>query len=137
VSKHDWIPEPSIILLGCQPWPPNRQGDQCPVCGPGVLEGHDSTACAWCDSLSPLRESQVRAANNKRRAAEQADQDRDESRAQLKKDALTTLTELQRRRIWLKHGQVGREWLREIGQEPDFELQLDRRGRVIKQKVEV
>jgi len=131
----DWIPEPEIILLGCQPWPPNRQGDRCPVCGPGIRVGHDSTYCAICDSVSPLRAAQIERLSRAKRAAEQADSDRAETRAQLARNTLTELTEVHRRRIWLKHGQVGREWLREIGQVPDFTLQLDKRGRPVKGKV--
>lgn len=81
-------------------------------------------------------EARVREAMGRRRAAEQADRDRQAVRDQLKQNNKTQLTELHRRRIWIRHGQEGRAWLKEIGQEPDFSLQLDKRGRPVKEKAD-
>jgi hypothetical protein len=60
------------------------------------------------------------------------------------------LTELERRAIWNGYlpavhrpaitppvpAQVGRRWLKEIGQEPDFSLELDERGRTVSVRAE-
>lgn len=143
----DYIPEPTIILLGCQPWPPIPYGAGCPVCGPGIREGHDSTYCGVCDSLSPRREAQVAKA---RRSVMIAIQTRSraaaaEQAAKVELRRLRTLTEAERRRLWngykggvlsptsevTNRSKVGRDWLTSIGQAPDWSLVLDARGNVI------
>jgi hypothetical protein len=97
--------------------------------------------------MSPTREAQVRAARLGISGREQADQ-ADKKAKDLKRKQSVKLTEAERRRIW--HGcraksplgelastravnlaKIGREWLEQIGQLPDFSLILDSHGNVI------
>lgn len=143
----DWILEPSVILLGCQAWPPRKQPGTsgCPVCGPGVREGDDSTYCGACGSLSPRREAQVRAARAGIKTRERVESAERAARDQLEKQSLAP-TELERRRLWMAYSRNGidsqnpdvvnrakiaREWLTARGWEPDWSLILDGKGRVI------
>jgi hypothetical protein len=140
-----WIPEPTVILVGCQPWPPKSTGPGCPACGDGIRSGQDTHYCAVCDALSPRREAQVRSAQlglkgrDRAAVAEKAAHDR------LRAKTTTSLTEAERRRLWNGYrgtilsevpeltnlARAGREFLAEIGQEPNWSLLLDRRGNVI------
>jgi hypothetical protein len=144
----DYIPEPLVILLGCQPWPrkPTPDGD-CPVCGKGIRKGDDIAYCAVCDSLSPRREAQIRAATIKARARERAKDAERQVHEQLRDagKAQPRLSERHRRWIWNgcigsilreraevnNEARLGREFLRSIGQEPNWNLIIDRRGNVV------
>lgn len=145
----DWIPEPTIVLLGCQPWPPVHRGAGCPVCGPGVREGHDSTYCGVCDSMSPRREAQIRAARVGVRARDKAEAAERSARDQLDKQEVVP-TEVERRWLWngyrggilsptlelTDRAKAGREWLIANGWEPDWSLALDHKGRVVGRREE-
>lgn len=141
--SNDYIPEPNEILMGCRAWPPPQDREGCPVCGDGIKPGHDSAACAWCDSMSPKREAQIRAARigmATRNLTELAEQ---KARVVLRKKSL--LSECERRRIWngsrggilapvedealTNRAKIGRDWLREINQMPDFSIILNHCGR--------
>lgn len=145
----DYIPEPSIILCGCQPWTarPVVPG-YCRVCGPGIREGHDSHYCARCDSLSPRREAQVKSARVglRSRGAEEAAARQARTELERLRKGTPVLTEIQRRRLWMGYSRSGidstnaqvvnrakvaRDWLISIGQAPDWSLILDAKGRVI------
>jgi hypothetical protein len=145
MSLSDYIPEPMIILLGCQPWPPRPTGDGCPACGDGIRRGDDSHYCAVCQSVSPRREAQVKAARVGLKARDKGEQAEKRARDRLAKHP-TVLSEADRRRLWngYKGGIIseyteeltnlaatGREWLLEIGQVPDWDLLIDKRGNVI------
>lgn len=153
-SPIDHIPTPTIVLMGCRAWDatPVKSGS-CPVCGPGVRAGHQSTYCARCDSLSPRRESQVLAARVGLRARSEAESAARGARDDLRRvgKANGQLSEALRRRIWMGYSRsgvnsrnaevanrakVGRDWLRSIGQEPDFSLILDSHGKVVGRMVE-
>lgn len=140
------IPEPAVILLGCQPWPPrSRPGGSCPVCG-GSVDRH-GYYCAWDDRLDPAVEARVRAA--KLGLKVQAEIDRQKARldelTRRKRGGRAVLSEAERRRLWngyrgsllaadpepTNRARAGREFLAAIGQEPDFDLILDRRGRAV------
>lgn len=141
----DWIPEPHVILLGCQPWPPRAEGPGCPACGGGVHQGDDSTFCAVCDSMSPRREAQVRAA---RLGLKNQDRlERGEAKVDAELRRVPVLSESERRRLWngyhggilaalsddeiTNRAKAGRDFLRDSGQEPDWSLVLNRAGRVV------
>lgn len=142
----DCIPEPREIMLGCRPWTarPVAAG-RCPVCGSGVREGHDRAYCGLCDSMSPRREAQIAKALIGMKTGDQDAQAVAKARAQLRRHPL--LSERERRRIWNGNAssplgpipdgkltnlaKVGRDWLREIEQEPDWTLVIDRFGREV------
>lgn len=144
----DFIPEPLVILVGSRPWPLKAGPDgDCPVCGKGIKEGDDITYCAVCDGLSPRREAQVRAARIKGRARDRSRDAEEKARRQLGEVARAQpqLSERHRRWIWngcigsivrerlevTNESRLGRDFLRSIGQEPNWNLILDRRGKVI------
>lgn len=113
--------------------------------------GHESHLryCPWCDAMSPRNET--RAAYQ--RAIREAWEDAETAAAEIASefDALAAsrkqLTELERRRLWNGYkgsfaaerpedmiGSLavnGREFLARVGQMPDFDLILDRRGRIV------
>jgi uncharacterized Zn finger protein (UPF0148 family) len=144
----DYIPEPLVILLGSRPWPlkPGPDGD-CPACGKGIKEGDDITYCAVCDSLSPRREAQIRAAHAKAGTRERTKGAEEKARKQLGEvaKAQPQLSERHRRWIWngcmgsivrerpevTNEARLGRDFLRSIGQEPNWNLILDRHGKVV------
>lgn len=151
---HQWPPLITVLLTGCRPWPPpDDRGRDCPVCGAGIWPEHDTTLCLWCHATSvPNRRrlhSAYIAADRRERAAASASAL--ESRLRLKpsrtrqrrKDAAATqLSERVRRGYWyggtrrLKANyrdlastiHVCRQWLKEIGQEPDWAQTHDRFG---------
>lgn len=141
------VPEPTVILLGCQPWPPRPRPDgSCPVCGGSIAAEH-RYYCGWDDRLNPATEARLRAA--RLGLAVQAEIDRRKDRldelTRRRKGRRATLTETERRRLWngyrgsliepdpepTNRAALGRAFLAEIGQLPDFALTLDRRGRVV------
>jgi len=140
----DWIPEPLVILVGCQAWPPPPLPDgSCPVCGWGIHRGDDTFHCAVCDSSSPRVEAKVRAAQLGLKARDKGQVAEKHVTDQLHR-APVVLTENERRRLWNGYrdsfaressdvtnlAKVGREFLLGIGQEPDWSLILDKHGRV-------
>lgn len=141
----DYVLGPRIILMGCQAWPPRVDpGRGCPVCDRGIHAGDDGYYCAVCDSLSPRREAQVRAARIGLRRRDRVEQA--ESKAKARMTRVPVLTESDRRKLWNGYrgtflqewvgeltnvAKVGRDWLIAIGQEPDWDLILDGRGNVI------
>jgi hypothetical protein len=140
--------------------PRNFPKDDCPVCHGRIGANPDTptdgiahrTYCEFCGSLSPRNEARAarqrcEVDHRERTAAAQA-------KAEKAMDAATTqfrgnsvkLTECERRRIWngykggiLKESdgaipnlaKTGRDFLREIGQVPDWTIQLDHRGNPI------
>lgn len=139
------VPEPTINLMGCQAWSnvPHPPG-KCPVCGPGIRPGDDTYHCLVCGSSSPRVEAKVRAARIGLKRRDKSEQAEKKARARLNRHPVV-LTESERRRLWNGYrggilsefpelnnlARVGREWLIEQGQQPDWSLILDRRGNVI------
>lgn len=118
----DFVPFPSIILLGCTPLVPGRPTGDCPTCGGMIgkprkpdLSGDKPTLvvepldhktyCGRCDALSPANERRVhnasRGGNSQEKAAEAA---RDAERDLAKKAKKTELSEVARRRLWNGYG---------------------------------
>lgn len=147
MSRADgYIPEPTIILLGCRAWD-NKPFGVCPVCNGGVRAGDDGIHCAKCSSSSPAIERRCATAkvvhSAKERAADGSKELRDELDKRHRNSA--KLTELERRQIAngytrkglnsknsgvVNRARVGREWLQSINQMPDYDLILDKRGNV-------
>ncbi|WP_406699261.1 hypothetical protein V5E97_10325 [Singulisphaera sp. Ch08] len=145
VKPEPYLPEPDLILMGCRPWDALKPA-QCPVCKNGIRPGDDASYCARCDSMSPKRESQVRAARlGQRMRTERASAERN-ARLDLERlrKSSPILTEAQRRRLWMGYSQsgidsrnpevanrskAGRDWLIAIGQEPDWSIEFDAKGR--------
>jgi hypothetical protein len=142
----DYVAEPTLILMGCRPWPPEPDPAApagCPVCGQGIPAGCNTHYCAVCDGLSPSQEARVRAARIGLKARDASNRAEREYRDDLRR---RDLTESERRHIWfgyskkgyesgktevVNRAKVGRDWLTEIGQLPDWSLILDRRGQVV------
>src|SRR4051812_42984703 len=96
----DYIVEPVHLMWGARAWEVRTRPDKgvCPVCGPGPRT--PSSYCLYCDRASPEIEAQVQAARIKMRArirAEVADKD---AINKLHTQAITKLSECERRRIW-------------------------------------
>ncbi|SIN70940.1 hypothetical protein SAMN05444166_0307 [Singulisphaera sp. GP187] len=145
VKAETYLPEPELILLGCRAWDALKPA-VCPVCKNGIQRGDDASYCARCDSMSPKREAQILAARlSQRTRSERASAERD-ARLDLERlrNASPILTEAQRRRLWMGYSQsgidsrnpdvanrakAGRDWLIAIGQEPDWSIELDAKGR--------
>ena len=145
VKPEPYLPEPDLILMGCRAWDALKP-DQCPVCKNGIRRGDDASYCARCDSMSPQREAQILAARLGQRM--RSDRASAERSAKLDLERLRKsspiLTEAQRRRLWMGYSQsgidsrnpevanrskAGRDWLIAIGQEPDWSIELDAKGR--------
>lgn len=145
VKPEPYLPEPDLILMGCRPWDALTP-TQCPVCKNGIRRGDDTSYCARCDSMSPLREAQILAARHGRQM--RSDRANAERTARLDLERLhkssPLLTESQRRRLWMGYSQsginsrnpevanrskAGRDWLIAIGQVPDWSIELDAKGR--------
>lgn len=143
MSEPDYIPEPTIIMFGPRAIDAGPvETARCPVCRGGILDGHDTRYCAVCDSMSPRREAQVRAAR-----LGLAGRDRDaaavkRTRDRLRRQARTVLTEAERRRYWYgskkalggereltNAAKLGRDWLTRIGQVPDWSIDLAKNQR--------
>lgn len=142
-----YVPQPTLILMGCRAWD-NVPAPPCPVCKGGIRKGHDTAHCAKCDSSSPGIEARILAARvglRARSVAEDADRNATDELRRLKRSE-PVLTEAHRRRIWngysrnglssrnadvVNRAKLGREFLASIGQEPDFNLILDGKGRVV------
>ena len=141
-SDPDYIPEPTVILLGCQPWPPKSDGPGCPVCGQGIRIEHRTYHCAVCGSSHPSIEARCRASKLGLKARDKAETAEKRARDDLRK-VKVRLSERLRRRYW--HGYpfdrnspdvtnqaaLNRAWLAEIGQEPNWDLILDKDGRTV------
>lgn len=149
MASSDFVPEPTIVLLGCQPWPPRpdpRRPDACPVCGGTIQPAHQGTHCGWCDQSTEAINRRCRAALTGLRARERHEEQARQAEEQLRnRKGQTRLTESERRRLWngykggilspsltiTNRAQIGRAFLTRIGQEPDWNLILDGRGQVI------
>jgi hypothetical protein len=139
----EWIPEPTVVLLGCRPWSREAKAP-CPVCGGAIRPDDRGVHCARCDRSHPSIESRCRGVLIGIKAKDAQDRARAEFARDLKRRRLT-LTERERRRLW--NGYVGgilapnsrvndrvriaREWLASVGMLPDWSLVLDRRGNVV------
>lgn len=141
------IPEPELILMGCQVWN-SRTSAPCPVCRGGVRAGDDRTYCARCDSSSPAVEARVLAARLDLQSQSETEKAERESHDEIRRwqSSAPLLTESERRRIWLGYSasgirsrsarvvnraRAGRDWLIAIGQVPDWTLKIDRHGKVV------
>lgn len=145
VNREPLVPEPGLILMGCRAWDALKPSP-CHVCGGGIRLGDDATYCARCDSLSPRMEARVHSARVGMRVRREVDDAEQQARTDLRRLRTSTpvLSEVQRRRLWMGYSRngiesrnpevanrakVGRDWLIAIGQEPDWSLTLDARGR--------
>jgi hypothetical protein len=143
-------PDAIVILTGCRPWP-LEWGDVCPCCG-GLTAKQKRRLeyCAWCETASPPL-ARLAVYHEVRLDAPGADRQREaerKARRRFRGRYRSILTERERRRIHngyrgaFEHpineltnlARVGREWLRSIGQEPDWTLILDKKGNVIGRK---
>jgi len=142
-----FLKEPDLILLGCRPWE-SSPPEPCPVCKRGIRPGDDTYYCARCDSMSPRREAQLQEQQLIRNCQEaEADASRRarQSLEQIQRDT-PILSESQRRRLWMGYSRngidsrnaevanrakAGRDWLIAIGQEPDWSIKLDEKGRPV------
>jgi hypothetical protein len=143
VADH-YIFEPTLILCGVRAWPlvPNPDGS-CPVCGRGP-RGR-STCCLVCMRCSPDIEAKVRSSDIGAKARERAELADKGAINKLRNQTITKLTEVERRRIWnggiggvrmeaaepSNRARIGRQFLREIGQVPDFSIELKSRVRPV------
>lgn len=143
MHEPDYIPRPTILLEGCQCWPPRPGPDgRCPACRGRIKPADLNVYCLVCDSMAPRREAQVLAARHgldrKSRAAAAVVK----ARGKLQEQHLTILSERERRRIWhgarnsydtdadvVNRAKIGRDWLKQIGQEPDWSISLARGAR--------
>jgi hypothetical protein len=139
------VPEPIVVLLGCNPNLLPGRPEPCPVCRGDVHR--PGYYCGQCDRADPHTEARILAARVGLRSRDRATRHEQEARADLKaRVRKAELSEAYRRRLWNGYGgfrkarpegligchvQVIRAWLREIGQEPNWDLILDRRGRVV------
>lgn len=145
IQHEAYLPEPNLILMGCRAWDALKPV-QCPVCKHGIRPGDDTSYCARCDSMSPKREAQILAARLVLRTRNEIATAEQNARADLERLRKTSpvLTEVQRRRIWMGYSRsgvdsrnpevanrakAGRDWLIAIGQEPDWSIELDAKGR--------
>lgn len=142
-----YVPEPTVFLTGCQPWPPAPRADgSCPVCGGGILPEHRTYQCGWCDAVAPAVEARIRAG----RLGLKVRSEIDRAKARLaeltqRRKGRAVLSERDRRRLWngyrgsllesnpepTNRAEAGREFLISIGQTPNFDLILDNHGRVV------
>jgi hypothetical protein len=148
-EHNDWILEPTVILLGCQPWPPRPDPNdprRCPVCGHGIKESDHGVYCCWEDRSAPPIERRCLSARIGHRGRTKDAEAQRRARDKLKsKRGGIVLPESERRRIWLgcrgdglssldeitNRAKIGRDWLLSIGQAPDWDLVLDKRGNIV------
>jgi hypothetical protein len=135
--------EPSLFLMGCQPWPPKQWDDGCPVCGSRIEDRR--VYCGWCDDVSDWTAARVASERAIAEAHDFAAARDQRDRMKLAKAGKTKLTESHRRRIWngyrrsivaeivgpavTNQAKIGRDWLNAIGQAPDWALPIERRER--------
>jgi len=152
-QSREVLPDAIILLTGCRPWPLGyREDGVCPVCHDNARRAISLVVCLHCHAvslpLSRLVASRSLGQMNHGFAAEARQAEQDAKRA-LAKSHETTLSERERRWIWggckRSHGKsadkksgkvsnlalIGRQWLTQINQLPDWTLILDRRGNVI------
>lgn len=138
----DFIPEPSVIMLGVAPWDnrPHSDSDPCPTCRHGVRPGDNHVYCARCNGMSPLVEAKVRAAKLGLKKRDEAEQAAAKLKLATRKLEKSVLSEATRRRVWNGYrgsifveaeacnaSKEGRDWLTSIGQEPDWSKVLKKR----------
>lgn len=137
--------------------PRREEPPPCSTCGGQVRDRPDLTGqerptvvyCDRCDGMAPLAEDRLRKQYLETTHGLDATdrRDRETREADHVKESLkgVTLSEAHRRRIWMGHRKgnpfaavepqclaaVGRRWLEEIGQLPDWSLVLDASGKVI------
>lgn len=148
-----YVTEAAIIMLGCQALdnvPP--PAGKCPVCGSGIRAGDDDRYCSKCDSVSPAKQKRIDKALRVERIGVESKSKAEHAEARAKallraaQNRRPPLSEVERRRVWNGYrggilrelasdltnmARTGRDWLRLIGQEPNWSLVLDRRGNVI------
>ena len=156
-----YIPEPLLVLMGCTAWVNHFDGPCPVCKGligqprsrhPGAPAEVDPldyrTFCARCGATHPAVQAKIDAQLRK----ERLEVEDEEIRRQMEQDQRrrlqsgVALTEKEKREIWLGNADVnmthqkrrvhnlaaeGRKWLREIGAEPDWNLIINKRGRVI------
>ena len=139
-----------IMLPGCLPWSAASAKKQpCPVCHGATRSDKRLVVCLWCHAVSPTlakligRATYGRSDHTGREVARQAT--RKQVASLERSHGGRVLDEQTRRRIWNGYdgryhreadspnnaAKIGRDWLRSIGQEPDFSRILDRRGEEI------
>lgn len=138
-----------------------HSSEPCHVCGDKVADRPDLANptnprptvvyCARCDRMAPEREQRLAKQRLETAISAEAEYHAEASdtafRDCIESSRRTVLSEAERRRIWMgcrwvsgstdRRGEptnlakLGREWLTNIGQQPDWTLILDKRGRVI------
>jgi hypothetical protein len=123
---------------------------------PGILPGHEQTICGACHAMSPENEARIAVGKayreslvevvQEQRAENAEDRARRGAADEVVKRGIV-LPETDRRKLWngyqgglavevpMKHAtnraRVGRKFLTRIGQEPDWSLILDAKGRIV------
>lgn len=138
-----YIFEPDIIMFGCRALTAERpERGHCPSCGRGIRPGDDNRYCGVCDAVSPRMAARIGSARCAIVASERAERAEKALKDRLQAMAKVTLSEADRRRLWNGHkggilaeaadvsnaAQVARQWLRGIGQVPNWSLVLPTQG---------
>lgn len=156
----DGVPEPTLLLMGCAPFV-RVEPAPCPTCGstpeinrvedrPSLVKGEPPTivACLRCDRRDDrweaiLANRRHTAGPGRERGAKADRKVRHVVRAARRQGV--KLSEVDRRRIWCGNKRsmlaaveglanlaaAGRVFLAAVGQLPDWDLILDRRGKVV------
>jgi hypothetical protein len=122
----------------------------------GILPGHERTICGVCHAMSPENEARIARGKayreslvevvQEQRAEKAEDRARRGAADEVVKRGIV-LPESDRRKLWngyqgglavevpmthaTNRARVGRKWLSRIGQEPDWSLILDAKGRIV------
>jgi hypothetical protein len=138
-----YIFEPDIIMFGCRAMTAIRpEPGRCPACGRGIHKGDDNRYCGVCDAVSPGLAARIGSARRAIAAAGRAEVAEKALKDRLRDLDKVKLSEVDRRRLWNGHkggilaeaadvsnaAKVARDWLRGIGQVPNWSLVLPSRG---------
>lgn len=152
----DGILPPTIIMLGCQPWPPQPDPARpgvCPVCRGSIQSEHHRVYCGWDDNAHRSINARCKSARIGLRGKDRQERAERATREDVqRRNGGVRLTESERRRLWngyrgsimrarnlsdrealeaTNRTAIARKWLTETGQEPDWDLILDKRGNTI------
>lgn len=133
----DEIPEPTVLLTGCQAWS-RESGRPCPACKQGIRPENPTYHCLRCSGSAPQIEARVRNARLGLKARDRAKAARDAARDKLRRTRRRqpVLSESLRREIWNGYrggllaefpdltnaAKEGRDFLTAINQEPNWSL---------------
>jgi hypothetical protein len=125
-------------------WPIKPRPDgTCPACE--CYKGCTTWACLVCNRCDDATEARIGAASTKADERDRAERAERLARGELARTTKTTLTEVERRRLWNGHvgsvfspeseptnrAKVGRAWLAEIQQLPDWTAEIKAPKRLV------